>query len=159
MLSSDSKTSGTICIEVAISKKKWCILFADRPPQNSRKAFFFNVMPDSLDKMKSQQDNVIDFPDKSKDTKSHIFFYLRMFYQKKNASNYTKEHCYMSWLPIQQNAFIVLVWWKLILVSVINLSYRSSMVILKSYQQKGLHSKTIKTSIVTAFYMIQIKNL
>ena len=60
----------------------------------------------------------------------------------------------MSWLPIQQNAFIVLVWWKLILVSVINLSYRSSMVILKSYQQKGLHSKTIKTSIVTAFYMI-----
>ena len=60
----------------------------------------------------------------------------------------------MSWLPIQQSAFIVLVWWKLILVSVINLSYRSSMVILKSYQQKGLHNKTIKTSIVTGFYMI-----
>ena len=33
----EGKESDAICIEVTISKKKWCITFADRPPQNEKK--------------------------------------------------------------------------------------------------------------------------
>ena len=35
----ESKTIETICIELTISKKKWCILFAYRPPNFPKKSF------------------------------------------------------------------------------------------------------------------------
>ena len=38
----EDNTSETICLEVTISKKKWCITFAYRPPYNSNKDGFFN---------------------------------------------------------------------------------------------------------------------
>ena len=38
----EDNTSKTICLEVTISKKKWCITFAYRPPYNSNKDGFFN---------------------------------------------------------------------------------------------------------------------
>ena len=38
----EGKESETICIEVTISKKKWCVTFVYRPPQNDNKVMFFN---------------------------------------------------------------------------------------------------------------------
>ena len=38
----EGKESETICIEVTISKKKWCITFAYRLPQNDNKVMLFN---------------------------------------------------------------------------------------------------------------------
>ena len=43
----ESKNTETICIEVTISKKKWCVLFAYRPP-NLEKKSFFEEMSNSL---------------------------------------------------------------------------------------------------------------
>ena len=37
----EDSTSQTICLVVAISKKKWCVTFAYRPPYNSNKDGFF----------------------------------------------------------------------------------------------------------------------
>ena len=34
----------TICITVTISKKKWCITFAYRPPENDNKVMFSNEL-------------------------------------------------------------------------------------------------------------------
>ena len=42
MESLEGKKSKTISIEVTISKKKWCIAFAYRSPQNDSKVMFFN---------------------------------------------------------------------------------------------------------------------
>ena len=36
----ESKNIEAICIELTISKKKWCILFAYRPPNFEKKSFF-----------------------------------------------------------------------------------------------------------------------
>ena len=38
----EGKHSETICLELTVSKKKWCITFAYRPPSNDNKAIFFN---------------------------------------------------------------------------------------------------------------------
>ena len=40
----EGKGSETICIEVTISKKKWCITFAYRPSQNDNKVTFLNEL-------------------------------------------------------------------------------------------------------------------
>ena len=49
----------TICVEVTISKKKWCITFAYRPPQNDNKLPFFNELNLSLYQCVNKYDNVI----------------------------------------------------------------------------------------------------
>ena len=42
----EENTSETICIEVTISKKKWCIIFVYRPPHlNNKKVFFSELTP------------------------------------------------------------------------------------------------------------------
>ena len=33
----------TICIEITISKRKWCLTFAYRPPYNNNKTFFMEL--------------------------------------------------------------------------------------------------------------------
>ena len=40
----EDSTSKTICLEVTISKKKWCVTFAYRPPYNSNKDGFFKEL-------------------------------------------------------------------------------------------------------------------
>ena len=40
----EDNTSETICLEVTISKKKWCITFTYRPPYNSNKDGFFQEL-------------------------------------------------------------------------------------------------------------------
>ena len=39
----ETKSAETICIELTISKKKWCILFAYRPPKYEKRSFFEEV--------------------------------------------------------------------------------------------------------------------
>ena len=36
----EDSTFESICLEVTLSKKKWCVTFADRPPHNSNKTAF-----------------------------------------------------------------------------------------------------------------------
>ena len=44
----EGKYSETICLELTVSKKKWCITFAYRPPSNGNKAIFFKELTTSL---------------------------------------------------------------------------------------------------------------
>ena len=53
----EGKHSETICLELTVSKKKWCITFAYRPPSNDNKATFFNELTTSL----SQITNLFDY--------------------------------------------------------------------------------------------------
>ena len=55
----DGKETETIWIEVTISKKKWCITFAYRPPQNDNKVMFFNRLNFSLNQCVNKYDNII----------------------------------------------------------------------------------------------------
>ena len=66
-----------ICIEVTISKKKWCIIFASRPPQNDNKEMFFNELSLSLNQCVNKYDNImgdlnIDISDKRKDNNNFL---------------------------------------------------------------------------------------
>ena len=72
-----NNTSETIYLEVTISKKKWCIIFAYRPPYNSNKDGFFKDLNKSLSKIARKYENVllvgdlnIDILDKTKDSKN-----------------------------------------------------------------------------------------
>ena len=50
--------SETICVELTINKRKWCILFAYRPP-NTNKHDFFSEISISLNKMIGKYDNIV----------------------------------------------------------------------------------------------------
>ena len=60
--------------EFTISKKKWCTVFAYRPPKNDNKVMFFNELNVSLNQCVNKYDNIIvmgdlniDISDKRKD--------------------------------------------------------------------------------------------
>ena len=55
----EEKENETICMEVTISKKKWCITFTHRPPQNDNKVMFFNELNLSLNQCVNKYDNII----------------------------------------------------------------------------------------------------
>ena len=57
-----------ICIEITISKKKWCILFVYRPPQNSNKSSFFNEISTILNQVTNKYENIIVMGDLNIDT-------------------------------------------------------------------------------------------
>ena len=48
----------TICLELTINKRKWCILFAYRPP-NTNKDDFFSEISISLNKIISKYENIV----------------------------------------------------------------------------------------------------
>ena len=48
MANLEGNTSETICIEVAISKKKWSIIFVYRPPHSKGKKVFFSELTTSI---------------------------------------------------------------------------------------------------------------
>ena len=48
--------SETICPELTVSKKKWCITFAYRPPSSDNKAIFFNELTTSLNQITNLYD-------------------------------------------------------------------------------------------------------
>ena len=75
----ERKESETICIKVTISKKKWCITFAYRPPQNDNKVMFFNELNLSSNQCVNKRDNIIamgdlniDISNKSKDNNNFL---------------------------------------------------------------------------------------
>ena len=57
----EDNTSETICLEVTISKKKWCITFAYRPPYNSNKDGFFQELHTFLNNItkKKKKENAL----------------------------------------------------------------------------------------------------
>ena len=72
-------TSETICLEVTISKNKWCITFAYKPPYNSNKDSFFTELNKSLSNIARKYENAllvgdlnIDILDKKRDSKNYI---------------------------------------------------------------------------------------
>ena len=65
----ETKVSETICFEMIISKKKWCILFAYRPPQNNRRTFFKKISL-LLSTMVNEYDNIMLVGDLNLNTKS-----------------------------------------------------------------------------------------
>ena len=69
----------TTCLESTISKKKWCITFAYKPPYNSNKDGFFKELNKSQCNITGQYENVlvvgdfnIDILDKKKDSKNYL---------------------------------------------------------------------------------------
>ena len=66
-------------MKAKISKKKWCITFAYRPPYNSNKDGFFKELNKSLSIIARKYENVllvgdlnIDILDKKKDSKNYL---------------------------------------------------------------------------------------
>ena len=55
----EGNTSETICIEVTISKKKWCIIFVYRPPHSNNKKVFFSELTTSLNQATNKYDSII----------------------------------------------------------------------------------------------------
>ena len=70
----------TICLEFTLSKKKWCVLFVYRPPQNNNKASFFNEISITLNQITNKYENFIIMGDLNIDTvdktKTHVTTYL-----------------------------------------------------------------------------------
>ena len=64
----ERSTSETICIEVMISKKKWCIIFVYRPPHSNNKKVFFSELTTSLNQATNKYDNIIVMGDLNIDT-------------------------------------------------------------------------------------------
>ena len=52
------KSAETICIELTISKKKWCILFAYRPPKYEKRSFFEEVS-NTLSAVTNKYENIL----------------------------------------------------------------------------------------------------
>ena len=52
----ETENAETICLELVIAKKKWCILFAYRPP-DTNKSMFFNEIYITLNKIIGKYDN------------------------------------------------------------------------------------------------------
>ena len=54
-----TQVSKKICVEMTISKKKWCILFAYIPPQNNNLKTFFEEINLSWSTIVNKHDNII----------------------------------------------------------------------------------------------------
>ena len=66
----ETKVSETICVELTISKKKWCILFAYRPPQSNNLKTFSEEINLSLSTIVNEYDNIMLIGDLNLNTKS-----------------------------------------------------------------------------------------
>ena len=67
----ETKTVETICIELTISNKKWCILFAYRPPKFNKNDFFIEIS-NSLNKISNQYENLLLAGDLNIDTQENM---------------------------------------------------------------------------------------
>ena len=54
----ETENAETICLELIIAKKKWCILFAYRPP-DANKTMLFNEIYITLNKILGKYDNIL----------------------------------------------------------------------------------------------------
>ena len=66
-----AKVFETICVELSISKKKWCIPFACRPLQNNNLKTLFEEINLSLSAIKNRYDNITIIGDLDMNTKSN----------------------------------------------------------------------------------------
>ena len=67
----ETKLSETICVELTISKEKWCTLFTYRPFQNNNLRNFFEVINWSLSTIVNEFDNIILIENLHLSTKSN----------------------------------------------------------------------------------------
>ena len=75
----ETKVSETICVELTVSKKNWCILFGYRPPQNKNLKTFFEEMNLSLSTIVNEYDNFMLIGDLNLNTKSkNICYYSHL---------------------------------------------------------------------------------
>ena len=84
----EDSTSETICLEVTISKKKWCVTFAYRPPYNCNKHGFFKELNKSLSNITRKYENVLAIGD--------INIYI--LDKKKDLKSYLSDLCNTFWL-------------------------------------------------------------
>ena len=75
----ETNKSETICLELTISNKKWFIMYAYRPLNETNKKVCFDELDETLDKAVNRYDNIfiagdlnIDTVDKSKDTNNFM---------------------------------------------------------------------------------------
>ena len=73
-------------MELTISNKKWFIIYAYRPPNETKKKVFFDELNESLDEAMNKYDNFIlaaglniDTEDKSKDTNNYLCHFMDTF--------------------------------------------------------------------------------
>ena len=66
----ETKVPETICVELTISKKKWCILFAYRHPQNNNLKTLFEKINLSLSTIVNEYDNIMPIGDLNLNTKA-----------------------------------------------------------------------------------------
>ena len=89
----ETTNAETICLELIIAKKKWCILFAYRPPSINKDKFFEEIFT-SLNKMLGNYDNIVQAGDLNidelnscSDSSNHLSDMKDVF----NLSNLIKE--------------------------------------------------------------------
>ena len=89
----ETANAETICLEFINAKKKWCILFAYRPPSTNKDKFFEEIFA-SLNKMLGNYDNIalagdlnIDELNSCSDLSNHLSDMRDVF----NLSNLIKE--------------------------------------------------------------------
>ena len=82
----ETNKSETICLELTISNKKWFIMYAYRPPNETNKKVVFDELNETLDKAVNKYDNIflagdlnIDTRDKSKDTNNYLSDFMDTF--------------------------------------------------------------------------------
>ena len=75
----EGKHSETICLELTVLKKKWCIAFAYTSPSNDNKTGFFNELNTPFNQITNLYDHFvimrdlnIDSSDKTKDTSYYL---------------------------------------------------------------------------------------
>ena len=93
LLKFETKVSETICIELTISKKKWCILFAYRPPQNNNLKTFFEEINLSLSTIVNEYDNMLT-GDLNLNTKSNNNSYYSDLCDTFDLTNLIKANTY-----------------------------------------------------------------
>ena len=93
----ETTNAETICLELIIVKKKWCILFAYRLPSTNKDKFFEEIFT-SVNKMLGNHDNIvlaedlnIDELNSFLDSSNHLSDIKEVF----NLSNLIKEPTYL----------------------------------------------------------------
>ena len=84
--------SDTICVELTISKNRWCILFACRPPLNNNLKTFFEEINLSLSTTVNEYDNIMLIGDVNLNTKTKNNTYYSQFCDAFDLTNLIKAN-------------------------------------------------------------------
>ena len=82
----ETNISESICLELTISKKKWFIMFAYRPPNEENRNIFFEELTNTLNKATNKYDNIfvsgdfnIDMSNNVKDKNNYLSDFMDNF--------------------------------------------------------------------------------